>query len=212
MLGKSVSCLVVSLMLFLLLSFPVSVFAQEDNVSLRIWGQASPFISGEAGSGSGAPDYDDAFNTGLGAGAELSWRFSDRLSCLAGIGYENYDGSSHQGISFDDLEIVPVYAGGKFHIIPGDTRWDPYLRMDIGAAYLSSIDVSYQGLKGRYWDSSWVYLFDVGAGVEYRWNSWGASLDVKLRFLDEPDPALGDPSDADSSWTVPVTFGINYHF
>jgi len=58
---KSVSCLVVSLVLFLLLYFPVSVFAQEDNVSLRIWGQASPFISGEAGSGSGAPDYADVF-------------------------------------------------------------------------------------------------------------------------------------------------------
>jgi hypothetical protein len=84
--------------------------------------------------------------------------------------------------------------------------------MDIGAAYLSSIDVSYQGLKGKYWDSSWVFLFDAGAGVEYRWNRWGASLDVKVRYLDEPDPALGDPSDADSSWTVPVVFGINYHF
>jgi len=77
----------------------------------------------------GARTYDDAFNTGLGAGAELSWRFSDRLSCLAGIGYKNYDGRSHQGISFDDVEIVPVYAGGKFHIIPGDTRWDPYLTL-----------------------------------------------------------------------------------
>ena len=212
MLGKSVSCLVVSLALFLLLSLPVSVFAQEDNVSLRIWGQASPFISGEAGSGSGAPDYDDAFDCGIGGGVEISWRFSNRFSFLSGIGYENYDGSSHQGISFDDLEIVPVYAGGKFHIIPGDTRWDPYLRMDIGAAYLSSVDVSYHSLKGEYWDSSWVFLFDAGAGVEYRWNRWGASLDVKLRFLDEPDSALGDPSEADSSWTVPVVFGINYYF
>ncbi|MBW2164854.1 MAG: hypothetical protein JRG74_01755 [Deltaproteobacteria bacterium] len=48
--------------------------------------------------------------------------------------------------------------------------------------------------------------------MEYRWNRWGASLDVKLRFLDEPDSALGDPSEADSSWTVPVVFGINYYF
>lgn len=212
MLGKSVSCFVVSLVLFLLLSLPVSVFAQEDNVSLRIWGQASPFISGEAGSGSGAPDYDDTFDCGIGGGVEISWRFSNRLSFLSGIGYENYDGSSYQGISFDDLEIVPVYAGWKFHIIPGDTRWDPYLRMDMGAAYLSSVDVSYGSLKGEYWDSSWVYLFDVGAGVEYRWNRWGVSLDVKVRYLGEPDSALGDPSDADSSWTVPVAFGINYHF
>ena len=209
--GKSVTCLVSCFFVFVLAQSSHYVSA-EDDLSLRVWGQVSPFISGEAGSGSGVPDYDDAFDCGIGGGAELSWRFSDRLSCLAGIGYENYDGDSHQGISFDDLEIVPVYLGGKFHIIPGDTRWDPYLRMDIGAAYLSSIDVSYHSLKGEYWDSSWVFLFDAGAGVEYRWDRWGASLDVKVRYLDEPDPALGDPSDADSSWTVPVTFGINYHF
>jgi outer membrane protein W len=209
---RSTFYLVTACILSLLLAVPGSVSAKDDKLALRLWGQVSPFISGEAGSGSGAPDYDDAFDCGIGGGAEISWRFSDRLSCLAGIGYETFDGESHEGISFDDLEIVPVYLGGKFHIIPGDTRWDPYLRMDIGAAYLSSVDVSYQGLKGKYWDSSWVYLFDVGAGVEYRWDRWGASLDVKLRFLDEPDSAMGDPSEADPSWTIPIVFGINYYF
>ena len=210
--GKSVSCLVVPLVLFLLFYLHVSVFAQEDNVSLRIWGQASPFISGEAGSGSGAPDYDDAFDCGIGGGVEISWRFSNRFSFLSGIGYENYDGSSHQGISFDDLEIVPVYLGGKFHIIPGNTRWDPYLRMNIGAAHLSSVDVSYHSLKGEYWDSSWVFLYDVGGGLEYRWEQWGAFLEIRARFLDNPDSAMGHPSEADSSWTLPISLGFSYYF
>jgi hypothetical protein len=204
--------LVTACFLFLLLVLPGFASAQDYNFALRLWGEVSPFLSGDAGSGSGAPSYDDAFNTGLGAGVEVSWHFSQRLSFLAGIGYENYDGTSHEEIFFDDLEVVPVYVGGKFHIIPETTRWNPYLRMDIGAAHLSSVDVSYQGLKAKYWDSSWVFLFDAGAGIEYRWDRWGASLEGKFRYMGKPDSAMGSPSDADSSWTVPIVLGINYYF
>ncbi|OGW44007.1 MAG: hypothetical protein A2Y66_01400 [Nitrospirae bacterium RBG_13_41_22] len=202
----------VSFIILISVLLPLSVFASDNDYSLRLWGQASPFISGSAGSGSGAPDYDDAFNSGIGIGGEFDWRFSQRISLLAGIGYETYNGSSHQGISFEDIEIVPVYAGGKFHITPKTTRWDPYLRMDIGAAHLSSVDVSYQNIKGRYWDSSWVFLFGFGGGVEYRWGRWGVSLEGKFRYMGEPDSAMGFPSTAGSSWTVPIVVGINYHF
>lgn len=209
---KSPFYLLITCFLFLSLALPGFASAKDDRFAFRLWGQVSPFLSGNAGSGSGAPHYDDAFNTGLGIGAEVSWRFIPRFSLLAGIGYENYSGDSHQGISFDNLEVAPVYLGGKFHITPNSYRWDFYLRMDMGAAHLSSVDVSYQGLKGKYWDSSWVFLFDAGAGIEYRWNKWGASLEVKLRYMGKPDSAMGLPSNADPSWTVPVVFGINYYF
>lgn len=202
----------ITCLLFLSLALPGFAFAKDDKFSFRVWGQVSPFLSGDAGSGSGAPRYDDAFNTGLGAGIEASWRFSQRLSLLAGIGYENYNGATHLGISFNDLEVVPIYLGSKFHLISDASRWDPYLRMDIGAAHLSSVDVSFQSARGKYWDSSWVFLFDAGAGIEYRWNRWGVSLDAKLRYLGRPDPILGPPSKADSSWTVPIVLGVNYHF
>ncbi len=104
-------CLITCL-LFLSLALPGFAFAKDDKFSFRVWGQVSPFLSGDAGSGSGAPRYDDAFNTGLGAGAELSWRFSNRLSGLVGIGYENYSGDTHEGISFDRLAVIPVYLRG----------------------------------------------------------------------------------------------------
>jgi hypothetical protein len=45
-----------------LLFFPCGSFAENRDISLRFWGQISPFISGEAGSGLGAPDYSDAFD------------------------------------------------------------------------------------------------------------------------------------------------------
>lgn len=203
---------VIPLILFLSFLLPPAVSAKDGALSLRLWGEALPFISGEAGTGTGAPDYVDAFKTGMGMGGELSWRFSNRFSCLAGIGYEVYNGDEHQDISFDSLKIVPVYLGGKFHIIPDDHRWDPYVRIDIGAAHLSSVNISYLVHKAKYWDSSWVFLFDFGGGIEYRMGSWGASLEFKPRYLGKPDPALGRPSKAGSSWTIPIVFGINYHF
>ncbi|MCG6880049.1 MAG: hypothetical protein LJE96_13000 [Deltaproteobacteria bacterium] len=198
--------------LSLMLLFPLEGRAQEDRAAVRLWVQATPFISGEAGTGQGAPDYTDAFDTGLGFGGEFSWRFCRWFSAVGGIGYEVYDGDTYEGIAFDDLDVVPVYAGGKFHMVPGMSPWDLYLRLDVGAANLSSVDIRYGAFEGRYWNSSWVFLFDVGVGTEYRWGPWGVSVDVKARYLGAPDSALGNLSDADAFWTLPVVFGLNYHF
>ena len=200
---------------FFVLTFillPSSGFAKDGDFSFHAWGQISPFVSGEAGSGSGAPDYKDAFDPGIGGGIELSWRFSNRFSLLGGIGYENYDGKTHQGISFDDFEVIPLYLGGKFHFLPKDSRWNPYLKVDLGGAHLTLVDISFMTLKGRYWNSSWVFLFDVGGGLEYRFKKWGIGLEVLPRYLGKPDSALGWPSDAKGSWTIPIRLGVSYHF
>jgi len=201
-----------SLFVLAFILFPISGFAKDGDFSFHAWGQISPFISGEAGSGSGAPDYHDVFGTGIGGGIELSWRFSNRFSLLGGIGYENYNGKTYQDISFDDLKVIPLYLGGKFHILPKESRWNPYVKMDVGAAHLSSVDISFMTLKGRYWDSSWVFLFDIGGGVEYRFKKWGIGLEVLPRYLGKPDSALGSPSDAKGSWTIPIRLGVSYHF
>jgi hypothetical protein len=204
--------LVVALAVLLSASPASPSFAEDGRFGIRLWGAALPFTSGTAGSGADAPGYDHAFSTGLGVGAEVSWRLAPWLSLLSGIGYERYPGDRPQGISFDDLTVVPVYFGGKFHIAPDSRRWNPYLRVDLGAARMSSVDVSYMGFEGRYWHSSWTFLFDAGVGLEYRWRAWGASLEVKARYMGKPDAAMGWPSSADPSWTVPVVFGIGYYF
>ena len=195
-----------------LVLLPIRGSAEDGTFSFHAWGQISPFISGEAGRGSGAPDYKDAFGTGIGGALELSWRFCNYFSLLGGIGYENYDGKTHQGISFDDLQVIPLYLGGKFHFLSKDSRWNPYVKVDIGGAHLSSVDISFEGLQGRYWDSSWVFLFEVGGGVEYRFNRWGIGLEVLPRYLSKPDSALGDPSKAEGSWTIPVKLGLSFYF
>ena len=47
---------------------------------------------------------------------------------------------------------------------------------------------------------------------EYRWDKWGASLEVRPRYLGKPDSQMGTPSNAGSSWSIPVVMGITYHF
>jgi hypothetical protein len=206
-----ICCLMMSFSL-LVFSLASGALAEDGKGSLRIWGQVSPFLSGDAGTGSGAPEYGDAFSEGLGFGAEFSWRFCRWFSALGGLGFERFDGKTYEGISFGELKVFPVYVGGKIHLVEETSPWDFYLRFDAGATRLSSVNVSYGAFRGQYWDSSWVFLFDAGVGTEYRWDCWGLSLDVKARYLGSPDPAMGDPSDADASWTLPVVFGINYHF
>lgn len=212
MLKKSEWYYLATIILIMAILLPGSALGEDTDTSLCLFGQVSPFLTGDAGSGPGAPDYDDAFDPGLGAGAELSWGVPGRYSLVTGIGYEAYNGDKHEGISFDDLEIVPIYIGVKLPIKPIPSRWNPYLRADIGAAHFSSVDVSYESLSGKYWESSWEFLFDVGGGVEYRLDQWGLLLDVRLRHLQKPDPAMGDASRAGSSITMPMSVGVNYHF
>ena len=144
--SRTSTFLLTAFFLLISLTLPLSAFAEGSNLSIRLWGQVSPIISGDAGNNSGSPNYDDAFKTGVGGGVELSWRFCRWFSCVGGTGYEVYDGDNYQGLSFSDLEIVPVYVGGKFHLIPDNSPWDFYLRMDLGAVHLSSVDISFMSL------------------------------------------------------------------
>ena len=197
---------------FFLGFFTTSAVAENGDFSLRLWGQVSPFVSGDAGSGKGAPDYNDAFKSGGGGGIEMAYRPSRYFSCLIGAGHESYGGKTYQEISFDNWEVTPLYVGGKLHLNPKESKWNPYLRLDLGTAYLSNVDIFYESLKGRYWDSSWVFMFDIGAGIEYRFGGCGLSLELRSRYLDNPDSAMGHPSDADSSWTLPINLGFNLYF
>ncbi len=207
--------IVVVWMVFVFMSlFATRVFAEPGAFSLSLAGQYIPFISGDAGKGDGAPKYDDAFDGGLGVAVEAAYRLDSHLSVLAGIGYEQFSGDSHQGVSFDDLDIMTLYLGGKYHFPVKEKNWDPYLKVDIGTVYFDSVDISYQGVDADYWDSSWNLMVEAGIGTEYTFSNLGVFCEIKVRYMDSPDASseLREYSDADSSWSIPLTIGINYHF
>ena len=205
---------IVQLLLFTFMSIiSTQVFAEESPFSLSFSGQYIPIISGDAGNGGGAPDYDDAFDGGLALAVEGAYQLNPKIALLGGISYENYSGDKYQGISFDDLDIVTLYVGAKYYFLSRKTGWNPYLRADIGAAHFDSVDISYLGASADYWDSSWELMADAGAGVEYKFNRLGVFFEVKARYLDSPSRASDcDYSKADSSWSIPIMLGVSYNF
>lgn len=196
----------------LLCVFSGYLLAGESPFSLSLAGQVVPFVSGSAGSGDDVPDYNDAFETGFLIALEGAYRVCSRFSLLGGIGVEHHSGETDQGISFDSFDIVPVYVGGKYHLLLGKAGWNPYLRADIGVAKLSSVDISYLGSSTEYWDSSWAFMADAGMGIEYLVHTVGVFLEIRTRYLDSPSSSLGIYSDADSSWSIPIVLGVSFGF
>ncbi len=190
------------------------VFAEQGAFSLSLAGRYVPFISGDAGKGDDAPEYDDAFDSGLGVAFEAAYRLTPDLGVLAGVGYEQFSGDSYKGISFDDMDVMMVYVGCKYYFLIDKKGWSSYLRADLGTAYFSSVDISYGGVDAEYWKSSWGVIGDAGIGVEYGFSNMGVFLEIKARYMDSPAKAaeMRDYSDADASWSVPIMLGVNYHF
>ena len=206
---------IIPLLVFVILGFYLSqASADESPFSVSFAAQYIPFIDGDAGSGSGAPEYGDAFDDGGGILVEAAYRITPQIGLLGGLSYEYYSGSKHQGISFDDLNVVTLYVGGKYYFIAQTKGWNPYVRADIGATHFGSVDISYMGVDSDYWDSSWEFMCDAGAGVEYRIDNLGLFIEVKARYMDKPSSAaaLKEYSKADSAWTIPVVLGFEFHF
>ena len=185
--------------------------ANESKFSLCLSPGFSPFLSGDAGEGQSAPDFDDLFDDGYGVMLEAAYRLRPNLTLIAGIGYEEYDGDTQEGLKFDDLETVPVYLGCRLHILPGHPL-KPYIQARAGIMYLSSVDVSWESLSSTYWNSSWVFMGGAGIGFDYQISSTlNITAGVDLRYAGAPENNL-DAADADGFWTLPIHFGISYSF
>lgn len=203
------------IILLLVLVLPFSAMAEEKIVneskfSLRLGPAYSPFLSGDAGEGQGAPDFDDLFDNGYGVMLEAAYRLYPNFSLIAGIGYEKYNGDTQEGLKFEDLEAVPMYMGCRLHILPGYPV-KPYIQAQAGIMHLSSVDVSWESLSSTYWDSSWVFMGAAGIGFDYRIGAWDIYVGLDLRYTGAPDNNL-DAADADGFWTLPINLGISYSF
>lgn len=157
--------------------------AMEHIFSLRLSPEISPFLSGDAGTGQGAPDFDDLFDDGYGLILEAECRLRQSISLIGGIGYQKYDGGSREGLKFDNLETVPIYLGCKFHI-PSYHMLQPFIQVHAGVMHLSSVDVKwniltvheilecFMGFLG--WSRHWVRLSNQQHPEYYSW--CGSSL------------------------------------
>ena len=200
---------------FLLVALPLQAGAAEDShgetgFSMGLNTVVIPFISGTAGNGPGAPEYDDLFGTGRSFALEAEKRINNHVSLIAGVGYEKYPGETFQGMSFDDLEIIPFSAGCRFHLLT-NSPLQASVGARIGLTYISSVNVSWNSLKGNYWNSSWVPAGDIDLVLGRRINNWNFSAGVSIRYTGAPDNDF-PAAEADGFWTVPLQFNISYCF
>lgn len=192
--------------------FVDEVSADEGPFFLRLSGQISQTLSGDAGSGSNAPTDRDLFSPALGLSIEGGYQVNERFSLLVGIGYECGSGKEYKDIVFDDHKIMPVSVGCKYRLLAKSTGWIPYLRADVGMARLDSVQASYMGSDMDYYDHSWEPMFDIGAGAEYQNGNYGFFLEVRARYLESPSSAMGPYSDSQATWRLPILMGLTIYF
>ena len=179
---------------------------------ISISGAFEPFLGGDAGSGQGAPEYDDAFNTGWGVRIEPYHDFNQLLRGLVGFTYQTWSGDTYEGIKFDDLNLWSLYVGVKCRFMP-DSKIRPYALADLGYAHLSAVDISAGGFSTTYWNDTSTYLFDFGGGVEFMISqNLSMYVDVRGQIFGEPDSEISPASDADAGFSVPISIGFNFSF
>lgn len=143
---------------------------------------------------------------------ELARRVTDRIAIAGGVGYQTHDGKTVEGFAFGDLDVTPVWVGGTYRLLDA-SRWRVEALAQLGGARLSAVDVSFEDMSVRYWESSWVSLWGVGAGVSFHGDGpWSASLRAAYRSTGKPDAAFGEPSEAGSAGTLPLSLTVRYTF
>jgi len=207
-------------------------------------GKASFVGGGTAGSidsdfGSWSPDNEEIFDWGRGFALEAARRIDENWEAVFGAGYASYPGdsssvrdSANNSISLkpDDLNAAPVYVGFRslFTSEP-DEGLVPYVTGEIGAQWLGEVDAKVQynisGSAGSFdttwWDDSFLFMWGIGGGLEYRADNLGAFLAVKSRWTTSPKEGgsihvLSDNISVDKSasgWqTINAYLGLNYYF
>ncbi len=206
---KSLAAIVFGLAAVALIALPASA---AGPYGLSFSGAGIPLISGDAGTGTGAPEYTDAFDTGWGFRIEPYYDFTPTLRGQFGITYQSWGGKDFQGVEFDDLKMWAVYVGGKYRFLPG-SPFRPYIVADVGYANLDSVDIKIGGVSVPYWDKTGTYMVDVGVGAEYMVSpNLGIFVDVRGQMFGKPDAILTPTAEADAGTSVPISVGVNYNF
>jgi hypothetical protein len=125
----------------------------------------TPIGGGDAGGVSGAPTYDEAYDTGWTARIEPYYDFHPLIRGQFGVAYNQWGGKTFSGVRFEDLKVMTYYVGVKIRFLP-NSKIRPYVVSNIGAAQISGVSVSLAGLPGQlqYWDSTTTAFLDIGGG------------------------------------------------
>jgi hypothetical protein len=210
----SSACLVAAALV--LIAVPPA-FAARGGISFSA--AVVPMGDGDAGGGFGRPEYNDAFDAGWAARVEPYFDFTPMIRGQFGVAYNRWDGKTFNTlggtpVAFGELKMTAYYVGVKVRFLPR-SYVRPYVVADIGAAHLSSVDVSVAGgPREPYWESSTTVFADMGGGVEFVASPYiSFFIDIRGQGTGEPDSASTTlNSNADGVGSLPISAGFNISF
>ncbi len=192
-----------------------SAFAAGGPAGISLSTGFTPIGGGDAGSGFGAPRYDDAYDTGWTGRIEPFYDFHPMVRGQIGIAYNKWGGRTFDTVRFEDLKVTTYYVGVRVRFLPS-SRIRPYAVADIGAARISGVSVTGlhgPGVQSQYWDSTTTGFMDIGGGVEFIVApNISFFLDLRAQGTGEPNSADPPFSDADGIGSVPFSAGVNFTF
>jgi len=177
--------------------------------SLSVWFLGALPLSGEAGSGDGAPGWADAFGFGFGGGAALELRLLPCFGARLSVYYESLPASSFQAFGVDnlltDFSFVGLSLGPRIYFLldrppdlwfgPSDrpyTGLAPFLGYDFGIGFSSAVSWEEPAPPWDYWKSGIILVQEFVLGAEYRLSgAFGAFLELGLATSSGPPAASG---------------------
>jgi len=175
----------------------------------------TPIGNGDAGSGSGAPTYNDAYDTGWTGRIEPYYDINPLVRGQVGVAYNQWGGKTFSSVQFEDLKVLTYYVGVKYRFRP-NFNIRPYIVGDIGAAHIYGVRIFLPGVPGaqsQYWNNSTTVFFDLGGGVEfYIAPKVSCFLDIRAQWTGVPSSAHPPNSDSNGIDGFPITAGVNFTF
>jgi len=172
---------------------------------------------GEISNGDAPPEYADLFKSGLGVGLDGMILINNYLRAGLGFSINMFRGDELDGNEVGKWWVSPVMLGAQLFPLGSDGKIPrPYLRVDGGGIFYSSVSVEEPGseVDMTLFRTSTNFAADAGLGLEWRLSKhWGAFGEARYMIGGHPmgggDFSIHEP---DNVGFVPLRTGVFYAF
>ncbi|MEQ8193965.1 MAG: outer membrane beta-barrel protein [Rhodospirillales bacterium] len=134
------------------------------------------------------------FKNGFRFEGELSYRQND-IDKFTSVNAGGTTISLGSGLSGDgDVSSFGFMLNGAYDFMAGK-KWSPFIMAGIGGAHLSINDASVAGVALAD-DSTTVFAYQVGTGINYNFND-KIALGISYRYFGTADPSFSDSTGAE---------------